>query len=190
EASGREAEQHVALPDLRPVEDVAPLDDADDAAGEVEVARPVEVGHLGRLAADERAPVLLARLREPADDLLGHGRLEHARREVVEEEEGAGAADGDVVDAVVDEVLADGVVPADADGHLQLRADAVDGGDEDGLVVGGLVEGEEPAEGADVGEDAGRERLADEALDAADGLLAGLDVYAGVSVRGGHGGRS
>src|SRR5690606_9084879 len=129
-------------------------------------------------------------LGEPADDLLGHGRLERARREVVEEEEGAGAADGDVVDAVVDEVLADGVVAADADGHLQLRPDAVDRGDEDGLVVGALVEGEEPAEGADVGEDAGRERLADEALDAADGLLAGLDVYAGVSVRGGHGGRS
>src|SRR5690606_26976081 len=53
-----------------------------------------------------------------------------------------------------------------------------------------LVEGEEPAEGADVGEDAGRERLADEALDAAGGLLAGLDVYAGGSVRGGQGGRS
>ena len=54
-------EQHVARPDGRPVDDLAPLDDADDGAGDVVVARAVEVRHLGRLAADEGAAVGAAR---------------------------------------------------------------------------------------------------------------------------------
>src|SRR5690606_7303293 len=61
---------------------------------------------------------------------------------------------------------------------------------EHGLGVRGGIEREEPAEGADVGQDARREGLAGEAADAADGLLARFDVDAGVAV-GGHGkGRS
>ena len=41
------------------------------------------------------------------------------------------------------------------------------------------VEPEQPAEGADLGQHAGRERRPRERLDAADGLVAGVDVDAG-----------
>ncbi len=136
------------------VQHAVALDDADDATREVVVARAVDAGHLGRLAADERAAVRLARRHEPADDLLGDVGREAAGAEVVEEEERARATDCDVIDAVVDEVLAHRVVTSDADGHLQLRPDPVDGGDEHRGAVGGSVEGEEPAEGANVGEHA------------------------------------
>ena len=61
----------------------------------------------------------------PLDDLLGDGRRQAPGREVVEEEERRGALHEDVVDAVVDEIVADGVVPVRQERHLQLRADAV-----------------------------------------------------------------
>jgi hypothetical protein len=165
-----------------PVDDLVALDDAHDAAREVVVLAVVEPRHLGRLPADERAAVGLAPAREARDHVVGHVRRQLARGVVVEEEERARAADGDVVHAVVDEVLAHGVVPAGAHGHVQLRAHAVDRRDEHGLPVVGGVQGEKAAEGADVGEDAGGEGAPDERLDAADGLVAGRDVYAGIPV--------
>ena len=47
------------------------VDDADDEAGEVVLAVGVEAGHLGGLAAEQRAAVLAAAARDPGDDLLG-----------------------------------------------------------------------------------------------------------------------
>ena len=66
--------------------------------------------------------------------------------DVVEEEERLGALDEDVVDAVVDEVLADGRVLLREAGDLELRADAVRAPDKEHVLAGG---GEEPAEVAD-----------------------------------------
>ena len=70
--------------------------------------------------------------------------------DVVEEEERLGAGGQDVVDAVVDEVDADGVEAAHGGGDVQLRADAVGAGDEHGLAV--VAEPEEGREGPDAGE--------------------------------------
>ena len=86
------------------------IDDADDEAGEVVFAVGVEARHLGRLAAEQRAAVVAARRRHPADDRLRDLRRQPAGREVVEKEQRLGALHQDVVDAVVDEVDADGVV--------------------------------------------------------------------------------
>ena len=102
--------------------------------------------------------------------------------EVVEEEERRRALHGDVVDAVVDEVRADGVVDAEFEGDLELGADAVCGGDQDGLREFLEVEGEEAAEAADFGEHMLVEGLAREHLDALLGAVAGGDVDAGVGV--------
>ena len=73
----------------------------------------------------QRAAVLPARARDAGDDLLGDVRRQPAGRQVVEEEQRLGALDEDVVDAVVDEIGADRVVPAGHERDLELGADAV-----------------------------------------------------------------
>ena len=119
-----------------PVDDTVAVHDADDAAGEVVVAVDVEAGHLGGLAADQRAAGLPAAFRQPFHDIHHDVRQEFAGREVVEKEERARALHEDVVDAVVDQVAADGVVLADRDGDLELGAHAVDAGDQYGVLIG------------------------------------------------------
>ena len=58
-----------------------------------------------------------------------------AGREIVEEEQRLGALDQDVVDAVIDEIDADGVVPVGQERDLQLGADAVGARDEHRMLV-------------------------------------------------------
>ncbi len=53
---------------------------------------------------------------------------------------------------MIDEVLADGVVPVHGEGELELGADAVGAGDEHGLAVFFDIEGEQAAETADLAE--------------------------------------
>src|SRR5581483_11891361 len=133
-------------------------------------------------AADERAPVLAARARDAADDLLRDGGGQPAGGEVVEKEQRLGALDEDVVDAVVDEVGADRVVAPGHERHLQLRADAVGARYEHRILKVVAIEAEQPAERSDLGQHAGGERRPRERLDAADGFVAGVDVDARLAV--------
>ena len=84
-----------------------------------------------------------------------HARLQLARAEVIEEEERLGAQHGDVVDAMVDQVLADGVVAVHREGELELGADAIHAGDQHRLAVFAHVQREEAAEAADLAEHLG-----------------------------------
>ena len=126
------------------------LGDADGEAGHVEVAAGELPGVLGGLAAEEDALGAHAALVDAGDDvgdLLGHDLADH---EVVEEEQGDGAAGGDVVDAHRDEVDADGGQPADAAGDLDLGAHAVGAGDQHGVLEARQAHGAaEPAEAAE-----------------------------------------
>ena len=81
----------------------------------------------------------------------------------------------DVVDAVIDEVAADGGVEAELDGELELAADAVGGGDEDGVGEALGIEGEEAGEATDFAEDMLIERAASKAFDS----IVGEDVAIG-----------
>ena len=92
------------------VDDTRAVDKADDKAGKVVLAVGVEPRHLGGLAAEQRAPVFAAGLCHAADDLLGHFGRQPARGQVVEEEQRTGALHQDVVDAVVHQILAHGVM--------------------------------------------------------------------------------
>ena len=148
----------------RAVDHPRPFDDADDEPGDVVFAVGVEPGHLRGLAADQRAAVFPARPRDAGDDLLGHVRRQPAGREVVEKEQRLGALHEDVVDAVVDEIGADRVVPAGHERDLELGADAVGARDEHRILIAVAVEAEQPAERPDVGEHAGRERAARQRL--------------------------
>ena len=109
-------------------------DRADDEPGDIVLAVGVEAGHLGGLAAEQRAAVLAAGAGEPLDHLHRDGGLEPAGRQVVEKEERPRALDEDVVDAVVDEIDADGAVDARHEGDAQLGADAVGARDEHGIL--------------------------------------------------------
>jgi transposase-like protein len=97
-----------------------------------------------------------------------------------------GALHGDVVDAVVDQVGADGVVHAELEGDLELGAHAVGGADQDGVLPALQVEPEERAEAADAAQHIAVKGLLRQVLDALLGAVAAGDVHAGVGV--GHGG--
>ena len=137
EAERGQPEDHVARRDPRAVDDLRPVDDPDDEAGDVVLALGVEAGHLGRLAAEERAARLPAAARQPLDDLGDDLRLEPAGRDVVEEEERARPLDQDVVDAVRHQVVADRPVDSRGEGDLELGPDSVAAGDEDRLARAG-----------------------------------------------------
>ena len=114
------------LPSIRCVT----LHRADDEAGDVVLTFGVEARHLGGLAAQQRAPVVLAAAGQPLDDLLRHVRRQASGRQVVEKEQRHRALHQDVVDAVIHEVHANGVVTTGHERDLQLGADAVGAGDQ------------------------------------------------------------
>ena len=126
---------------------------------------------------------------EALDELLHELGAEHTGGDVVHEEEGTRALDEDVVDAVADDVSADGVVAAHHGGDHELGADAVGGGDEEGVVIGKAGEGEHGAEGADIADDLGGESSADVALGALQAFHLAGDVHAGGGVGEGDGTR-
>ena len=142
----------------------------------------VHAGHLGRLAADQRAAGLPAALRDAADDACGGGDVELAGGEVVEEEQRLGALGQQVVDAHRDEVDADGAVQAGVDRDLELGADAVVGGDQDRVLEAGALQIEQRAEAAEVGVRARPAGRAGERLDGADERIAGIDIDPGITV--------
>src|SRR5690606_6355651 len=176
-----EPDERIALPDAVLARALVLLDDAHDEAGQVVVARRVEVRHLRRLAAEERAPVLAAPLRDAGHDRLRNARLETAHPDVVEEEERPRALDEDVVHAVVDQIAPDRVVLAGEDCDFQLRPDAVRARDEHRPLVP-RGDPEQPAERARLGEDARHVRRTDELADPVLRPRRGLPVHAGVPI--------
>ncbi len=142
----------------------------------------IEAGHLRRLAADQGAAVVLAGLGHPADDLFGHLGIELADGQVVHEEQRRGALHHDVVDAVVHQVAADGVVQVHLEGELQLGAHAVYAGDQHRVLELLLVHLEQPAVAADLAQHVLVEGAVGEILDALLGTISPLDVNAGVGV--------
>ena len=120
-----QADESVSGAYRRTVEDPFPLDHAHDEPGQVVFAGGVEVRHLRRLAAEQRARVLLAGPRDAPNHGGDHVPLQVARGEIVQEEERPGPLHQDVVHAMVDEAAAHRVVPLRGERHLQLGAHAV-----------------------------------------------------------------
>ncbi len=99
-----QANQNVSRHDASAVDDLRPLDRADDEARNVVFAVSVEAWHLRGLSTDQGAPVLPAGPRDAADDLLGNIRGQPSRREVVEEKQRLGSLDENVIDAMIHEI--------------------------------------------------------------------------------------
>ena len=149
EAGGGNSDEDVAGFDADAGDHFVAVDGANDKAGEVVFAVGVEAGHLGSFAADESTAIGAAGVGEAGDDGLGDIGIEFAGGEVIEEEKGRGALDGDVVDAMIDEVCADGLVEAEGEGDFELGANAVGRADQDGVFPALQVEAKEGAESSD-----------------------------------------
>ena len=87
QAGGGQAEQHVAGTDLRAGEQALALDRADDEAGQIVFAGGVEAGHLGGLAADQRAAVGPAAAGDAGDHFGGDARVQLSDGEIIQEEQ-------------------------------------------------------------------------------------------------------
>ena len=181
EAVREEPDHRVAGTDAAPVDEAPTLHHPQGEPRQVVLAGRVEVGQLRDLPADEGAPRLAAAGGDAADHGLDGARHHPVDPDVVEEDEGLGAVDEEVVDAHRDQVDADGVVAPGQEGNPELRADAVRRRQEHGVLVAAR-DAEEPREGADVAQDLRAVRRARPRRQAPDGLLAGIDVDAGGAV--------
>ena len=129
----------------------------------------------------------------PSTICFEHGRIVLGHGHVVEEEQRLGPAAEGVVDAHRHQIDADGVVPADRDGHLELRADAVGAGDQHRVFVVpgeelvGEIELEEAGEPIFEGDYAGRIGPRQQPRQPGHGLSVDFEIDAGILVcRFGH----
>ena len=125
---GRDAQQAVSLAYLAGFKQPSSLDYSDHKACQVHLALSIDLGHLGRLAADESA----LRLPAPPGD-TAHQRVQGlgfhiAEGHVVEEEEGGGALGQDVIDVQGHQVPADGLEMPQLNRNLELGANAIGAG--------------------------------------------------------------
>jgi hypothetical protein len=80
---------------------------------------------------------------------------------------------------MVDQIGADRVVPVDHERHFQLGADAIGAGDQYSVPVQPRLETEESAKRSDFGENAAGKSGPRQPADAADCLVARVDIDAG-----------
>jgi hypothetical protein len=164
------------------LDDPVALDHADAEAGQVIVVVGVHAGHLGGLAAAQRATGELAAPGDPTDHRRRAVDVEAAAGVVVEEEQRLGAGHRDVVRAHRDEVDADGVVPVELLRNPQLGPDPVGARDQHRVAVAVQRQLEERPEAAEARHHPRPEGGGGERLDAVDQAVAGVDVDAGVAV--------
>ena len=176
------ADHRIAGGDVRARQQRAALGRADRKAAEIVIAVLVEAGHLGGLAADQRAAGFAAAFGDAGDDRGRRLRIELAAGEVVEEEQRLGALHHEVVDRHRHEVDADAAMQAGLDRDLDLGADAVGGGDQHRILEARRLEVEQAAEAADFGIRAGARGGADHRLDEIDQAIAGVDIDARIRV--------
>ena len=190
EAVGGEADDDVARFDAAAVDHFLAIHHADDGSREVVFAGLVHAGHLRGLAADEGASAGLAGFGKAGEQLFKHGGFQFFRADVVEKEQRARAEHGDVVDAMVHQVLAHGVMASGGEGDLQFRAHAVHAGDEHRIAHPFEIRAEEAAEAADLAEHFRPVRDLHHVVDAALDGVAEIDVHARLRVGffGGGGG--
>jgi len=146
----RRAGEDVADGDFIASDDAVAIGDADDESREVVFAGRIEAGHLGGLAADERAAIVLAGFRHALDDALGNVGLELARGEVIHEEERRGALDRYIVHAVVHQVGTHGVSNVHLEGDFQLGAHAIDARNQPGFEIFLGIAGKQAAKTSDL----------------------------------------
>src|SRR5690625_4141066 len=182
ESSASDTDQQVALPGPAACDQFFPVHNSNNCTGQIELSLLVDVVHLRCFATDQCYTALLTCRSESPDHIDADLLLQFSRREVVQEEEGSGAADSDIVYAVVDKILADGIVAACSECYNQFSSDAVNTAHKYRLLVARQVGGEEGTESADIGEDLVIVGFTDHILDGVDQIFTCFNINAGVSV--------
>src|SRR3989454_3673668 len=136
---------------------------------------------LRHLAADQGTSRLPAARRNAAHDNLDLLRIEPTDGDVVEEIEGFGPVDEDVVHAHRDQVDADGVMAAGQERDLELRSHAVGGRNQDGLAVL-RWHADEARKAPEPADHLGAARRARQRRDTAYRVLARVDIDTGLAV--------
>ena len=102
--------------------------------------------------------------------------------QIVHEKQRRGALHGNVVDAVIDQVGADGVVDVHLEGDFQLGAHAVHARHQNRVHPLRLVHGEQAAKAADFAQDAAGKSLVGEILDPLFGAIGAVNVHTCIGV--------
>ncbi len=165
---------------LGAIDELVAFHEANTESGQVEGIGRHDARMLGCLAADEGAADRIACLRDAGHQRRNASRIDAANGDIVKEEIRLGAVTYDIVRTHGDQVLANGVEPAQPPGDLGLRPHAVRGRDKHGLAIaGGNREG--APETTDSAEEVrvGHSYLSAQQLH---GMLARLDVDSGATV--------
>src|SRR5438105_1555794 len=182
QAIGRQAQEHIAFADFLAVDDAPALHYAEDESRKIIFAGWIKSRHLGSFAANERAIIVGASVSDAADHALGHIGIQLAGRQIIHEEQRRGALHGDIVDAMIDQVGADGVVDLHLEGHLELGAHAVHAGNQHRVAVALAVEREQAAESADLAQHPAGKSFVGQIADALLGAFGAVNIHAGVGV--------
>ena len=158
------------------------LHGTDREARQVIVALTVHAGHLGGLAAHQRAPRLVATGRNAGDHLTCLARIELPGGEVIQEEQRFGALHHQIVDHHRHQVDADRVMDAGLDRDLQLGAHAVGAGYQNGIDETRRLQVEQRAEAAKAADHPGAERGTRQRLDRLDQRVARRYVHTGGAI--------
>src|SRR5205085_9884752 len=129
--------------------------------------------------ADQGATSSAAGARESAQQLIEHKWLQSFAADVIEKEKRTRADDGDVVDTMIHQIGADGVVLVHRERDFQFRADAIDARNQNRIAHAGKFRAEQSTEAPDLSEHSWSMRLPDERLDAALELVAKINIHPG-----------
>lgn len=152
QAGRGQADEQVSCCNLAAVDDAVAVDRSDDGPGQVILPGGVKSRHFGGFASNQGAAVLPAGIGHPPHQGGCCGGIKHADAEVIEEEQGISPAGHDVVDAVVDQVLADRLMASGGEGNLEFGADPIDAGNDDRIAVFFQIEGKKAGEKPDLPE--------------------------------------
>ena len=150
-----QSDDDISRPNRFPVQHSRFFDHSNDRAADVILARLIEPGHLRSLTTDERATVFGASFGEAFNDVGEDTRLQFPSAQVIEKEQRLCPQNSNVVDTVIYQVLADRVVTIEGESDFELGANAINTGDEDGLLVFLNCKREEAAEAANFAENLG-----------------------------------
>src|SRR5689334_19460960 len=89
--------------------------------------------------------ILLTTPRKTFDDFSENVRLQFSGAEIIEKKQRLRAQHGDVIDAMIYQVLADGIVPIHGESDFQLRPDPIDARNQHRLFVTARIQREQSA---------------------------------------------
>src|SRR2546425_11667508 len=107
------------------VDDPRLVDDADNETRDVILTVRIETGHFRSFAANQRATGVAASFRETGNDRQKNVSIELTGGNVVEKKQRTSPLNENVINTMVHEVDADGIVPVHHDGDLELRTYAI-----------------------------------------------------------------